>query len=56
MRQSTLNLQRRRVGADDDAALEQRLQALQHRARQLAQIGQGTFLRTALIVTEALAQ
>ncbi|HYZ21596.1 MAG TPA: hypothetical protein VE690_05500 [Rhodopila sp.] len=56
VRQRAFNPQRSRVGADHDAALEQGLQAFDHRARQLAEIGQCALLRTALIVAETLAQ
>lgn len=42
-----------RPGADHCAALEQRLQPVDNVARQLAQVGESTLLRTTLVVTVA---
>jgi hypothetical protein len=53
MRQRALDRQFIRSGADDSPTLEQRLEAVDHIPRQLAQIGQGALLRPALFVATA---
>jgi len=54
MRQRALNLQIVRASADHCPALQERLQRSNHIRRQPAEIGQGPFLRAALLVAIAL--